>query len=1048
MLGRDGALDEKLAEYAFFPLSQVFNEAQRLSSRCLEVAVQCLQILVGQGWRVKLSPEMGKQLLILMTLLAGGSPAKNQTEPPTDDLKVAAFDCMSALTECMGKLQRGRPIFDEVGARTIVDQSIYVLLEAITDSPSDLVQLAAAHALSSLLEQISNRVVLASLLPRTVSALTKALQPSTQARRTHKVLEAHLELLAKILYAVLNDEVVTNAVAPLASSKKSSETTQEHDADTLPILDKSWLQATSSQVKLALASVMKLRNHGKAEVRQALVRLATMVIEHCSQSLSESVPLLVETLVVLANDSECTTAFSTLKRLATAEPALAESLKSSLHKWMASLPRVMQGSDDRPKERILQQISTTFAVLSEIDESSDVLDQFLATCLVDTVAAAVESVNLRPKQAVMEPPKPSFGLAIVEDANSYASFEAVMLNHGSQKDSMAQLQALITKLGSSQNAHALIKSILDRVTARGTSQLAAIWLALNFLRQPKLDQASVDKFLNFPGDAAPFADSRPYLVSDLYSLTISELVDQPSNVDNTDSDWRVTALALESLVLQADQLGASYRPELIDTLYPVLSLLGASQPDLRTHAMKALTLLGKACDYSSTSDMLIQNADYLINSIALKMNTFDISPQALQVLLMMVRLCGAKLIPYLDDLIGDIFAALDSFHGYPRLVELLFEVLGVVVDEGARQPSLTITNGKEPLEHKKQPYSSSTIGDIITDLQRHKARKRKSEAEDLEPRKSTPHRPWKGTLDGSETLQSSFSDPADEDDALAEGNADEELPLPEKAQPLSKPHTLLLRVAEFSPYHLSSPSPRVRLTVLSLLTRIAAPLSTDENTFLPLVNAIWPALVPRLFANLHADNSDEMEDGVTEPVYTVTAAASTVAALCVGAGDFMAGRIEDIFPSLERMYRQVWDRVAAKWERERGRRRDQRIGRPVRDHAGAGLTGTVDLDLRIVKVNVTSTSIQSPKTSMTRTAYQGTNSSDEQILDALIGLLVAILGYVRITEEMGEVMLDLLAPVMDEPGREAVTDALETWNADAVWLVREQRRVLLEGAAD
>ena len=118
---------------------------------------------------MKLAPEMGKQLLILLTLLAGGSPAKGQTEAPGDDLKIAAFDCMTALTKCMGQLQCSKPIFDEVGARTIVDQCIYVLLEAITDSPSDLVQLAAARALSSLLEQVSDRVILASLLPRTVS---------------------------------------------------------------------------------------------------------------------------------------------------------------------------------------------------------------------------------------------------------------------------------------------------------------------------------------------------------------------------------------------------------------------------------------------------------------------------------------------------------------------------------------------------------------------------------------------------------------------------------------------------------------------------------------------------------------------------------------------------------------------------------------------------------------------------------------------------------------------------------------------------------------
>jgi TELO2-interacting protein 1 len=1090
-LGRDDALDEKLAEYAFFPLSHVFNESQRLSSRCLEVAVRCLQILVTRGWRVKLAPEMGKQLLILLTLLAGGSPAKGQTEAPGDDLKVAAFDCMTALTKCMGQLQRSKPIFDEVGARTIVDQSIYMLLEAITDSPSDLVQLAAARALSSLLEQVSDRVILASLLPRTVSALTKALQPSTQVRRTYKVLQVHLEVLTNILYTVLNDGVAVNEAAALTGDGKSLQITREDEAEAPPVLDKSWLQATSSQVKLALTSVARLRNHDRKEVRQALVRLAAMVIEQCSQSLSDAVPLMVETIVVLANDRDSTTAFSTLKRLATTEPLLAESLKSSLHKWTASLPRVMQGNDDRPKERVLQQISTTFEVLSEINQTSDVLDNSLATSLVESVAAAVQSAAPRHAQAVSEPVRPSFSLINIEDAANYTGFEAVVLNHSSQKDSTMQLQNLIANLGNSPHSDALFRSILDRVTSSGSSRLAAIWLTLNFLRRAKANEASLDRFIDFPGDTV---DSRPYLVSDMYSLTVPELLNN-LNTDATESDWRLTALALESLTLQAQQLGSSYRPELIETLYPVLSLLGASQPELRTHAVTALNLLAKACDYSSTSDMLVQNVDYLVNSIALKLNTFDISPQAPQVLLMMIRLCGAKLIPYLDDLIGDIFAALDSFHSYPLLVELLFEVLGAVIEEGAREPSTTITDGKEPPQLRNQPYKPSTIDDIIADLRSHKARKNKTEPEHLEPRTPAPHRPWKGALGGPDNLHSPPSNRADEDDAASEGEGEEgegeegegeegegeegegeegegegeegeegegeegegeegdgDLPPPEKEQPLSKPHTLLLRIAESTPYHLSSPSPRVRLTILQLLARIATPLSADENTFLPLINSIWPALVPRLFAGSHAGDSSELEEGGTEPGYTVIAAANTVSALCVGAGNFMASRIEDMFPNLERMYRQVWARVAAKREREAGRRHGgKRRKLDGVSKTGEQLKGTVDLDLRLVKQESGATSMAKgtdPRTSQPSALvaeYQITaRTSDDQVLNALIGLLVTIRTHVRITDDVGDTILELLAPVMDDPGRELVRDTLESWNGDAVWLIREQRKASIQ----
>jgi hypothetical protein len=168
----------------------------------------------------------------------------------------------------------------------------------------------------------------------------------------------------------------------------------------------------------------------------------------------------------------------------------------------------------------------------------------------------------------------------------------------------------------------------------------------------------------------------------------------------------------------------------------------------------------------------------------------------------------------------------------------------------------------------------------------------------------------------------------------------------------------------------------------------------------------------------------------------------------VGAGNFMASRIEEVYPNLERMYGQVWARVAAKREREAGRRHGaKRRKLDGVSKTGEQLKGTVDLDLRLAKQEYGATSIAKgtdPRTSRPPalvSEYQITaRTSDEQTLNALIGLLVAIRTHVRITDDMGDAILELLAPVMDDPGREVVRDALESWNADAVWLVREQRK--------
>jgi TELO2-interacting protein 1 len=1077
-------LDEKLAEYAFFPLSNVFNESPRLSSRCLEVAVLSLQVLVSRGWRQKLQPATGTQLLILLSLLAGGSPSRPKDpkdnasdSTPSEELISACFECMSTLFECMG--QANRHIFDETGAKTIVDQSVYLLLEAITDNPSVRVQLSAANAFQNLLSQISSRVLLASLLPRTVSALTKALKPSTQTRRPHKVLVALVELLSHILAAVLADEVAISAT-PLQAAGSEVSRLRPGTAEEFSTLDDKWLKATASQVKLALANVVKIRSHDRPEVQHALFRLCLMICEKCSKTLFDSLQLMLETMVMLTGCDEASTPArekQLLKHLILSSAEFTDILRNSLDSWINTLPRVMHGNDDRPKRQVLKQISTAAQILLEAGDDTDLLHESLATSLVESISTAIDLSAGKSPHKVHEALSPA-QLTHFEELIPLQHFEPVIMGQKSPLDPLVELHALISQMRGSSASEPLTRSIMARIgQSSGSQQVSALWLTLSFLNDDK-PAFSMSELVEISSESF---NTIPYLISDLYSVCLPLILD--SAMGSTNHDWRVTALALESTVLQAKQLGLSYRPEMIDTLYPILSQLGSPEPRLQSHAMTALNLLARACEYPDTSTMLVENVDYLINSIALKLNTFDISPQGPQVLLMLLRLCGARLIPYLDDLIGSIFAALDNFHGYPRLVELLFDVLGVAVDEAAKNPALTIANGIEEPQHKKRGCSPSTMEDILHDIRVHKGRKDRLKAEMLgrqlggDALKATPRRPWTSKLDGPqkpnenhEAQELDIGDDDDNDDKAEAPSSHTE----EKEPPISKPHTLLLSIARSTIPHLSSPSPRVRLTLLQLITRIAPVLSRHENSFLPLVNDIWPVILPRLLSSENTTSSSDQDEAKQDPTYVTTAAADTLAAICIGAGDFMRGRIETTFPSLERLYKAVWREV----EQDRLRMAQHRrpVGRIASDagseSAGTNLEGIVDLrivDSPTLGLNASSSSHTSTGND-TRLAKSQiganpasaviplhqpskTTNSHTRIHASLLTLLSTILTYLSIppASEMGDAILALLAPVMDEPSNELVRDALEMWNADAVWVVRERgivEREMCEGVRE
>ncbi|KAJ9614111.1 hypothetical protein H2200_002247 [Cladophialophora chaetospira] len=1004
-LGDENLLDEKLAEYAFFPLTHIFNQSQRLSSRSLELAVKSVQILVSKGWRERLAPEMAKQLLILMGLLVSSKP-KQQVEATTEELKIASFECIAALMS--ESASASSDFLSGGGAKNIGDQLVYQLLEAVAVATSDHVQVSAAHALLELQRAIKNPVLLASLLPRTVSILVKVLRPSTQARRTAKVLATYLQLLTEVLRNVLADELISQQVASTHGTKSSSAKGLEAEV----VLDQSWLNATTPQIDLALVQVVKLKTAQTPEVGEALLQLCLMVINDCSRTLASSLPLMVDTMAVLSYSSYASQASAALKHLIASRTDLAEILSAKFYDWSQALPRVMQGNDDKPKQQLLKQVATSFIVLTDTLNASDEAATRIASVLVDTVAAAIGSSSHKTNMIREDTQIPPNEIIQRSEVASQ-EFLPVVLGHQSQSSSTEELKHLIVTL-KSQSSSQITRSLVDHLHDHDINRkLSAAWLALQFLSTETDQTFELMDLIEGDASASDVLTSPPFLISDFYTTTLTFLTEY-SEVSGVDVDWRLVALSLEGLVLQASQLGSSYRPELMETLFPLLTLLSSNNPQLQQHAMTALNLLATGCQYGSAAQMLIENVDYLINAVALRLNAFDVSRSGLQVIAMMIRLCGAKLLPHLDDLIGSIFGALDSFHGYPNLVEELFEVLRMVVTESSRSPELlSIENDPRSTTKERKTAHVSELDDILSDLRIRKERQSRSENEH-ELITSAPRRPWSSTEDNPTILE--------QVDDAANGEDDEhDQPLEhvnKKETDLSRSHRLLLNIAQSTVPHMSSPSPKVRLTLLELLQEICPLLDGHENSFLPLVNSIWPAIIARLF------NSNE--GVVADAAYNVKAAAVTITAICRAAGGFMSSRIEETFSELEGLFKERYSSV-------------------VRPAKGKKLVGPLDGKLSTAEgstvnsVAKTSTELVANEVGSTLASahHDTTRTSEGQILEALVDLMMTILQHVRISEDNADKVFDLLGPLMH---RKSIQETLLAYNADAAWLMERRSR--------
>ena len=939
-------LDSKLAEYVFFPLSHIFRDTKDLPIRAVELALQCLQILVAHGWQSQLSPDLGKQLLILLTFLAGGSATDAKVKDINEELGSAAFDCLATLFEASRDPFLGDNTIQSHDV-PILGHAVAVMLDGITDGPSAKVRLAALAALNNMISGIADDEALKNVFPGIVSSLTKVLSSKNGAKPSYRVLTASLATLTKILCKVISDDKAGESSEAQADAVAFIEAKEDGES--------SWATATAGQVRMALANILPLRYHERPEVRAALFKLCVSVIEQCRKSLSQSIPMLTDTLIVLCSQaSEIETAnIFTLNGILAADASLLEIVKSSLHDWIVALPRVMQSNDDTRKRKALEQISTSFRVLQNQDIRLDTLNDSMAVNLRASVTAAIQdsSKAIRPvPESILEVTQ------LLQFRSRSLSFTPVLFNESSSRIAMTGLQKLAQQLKALPTSISLQQGIVNVNALRSTSgdeQLASLWLSLQLLNDASVDASAVDQYLNLP----PEYDAHEQLLDEVYSFSLDVLA--KSTFEDEDR-WRLQALALETVAIQARNQKYDFRPELVDALYPILERLGSNNAALQQHAMTCLNIVSNSCDYPDSASLIVDNADYLANAVALKLNTFDISPEAPQVLVMMIRLCGSALIPYLDDLVESVFSILACYHGYPKLVESLFSVLNAIVEEVAKSSTPLIEANSE--NNRPRAYQPTGIADLASILHTNLE-------QTTRPLSQLAPSPPEPTLDQDEEQSSSPPRPSSPPPA-----------------PLSKTDTLITSITSLTPSHLTTPSPALRLGILTLLTSALPILTSNTDNFLPIAATLWPVTSIRLY------DSKENEPSTT------LAAANALSILCKCAGDFLASRVED-----------DWDQVCKSYRRvEKEMKEESRTQSKVKGKENEIAKASTGRGMRWKAWN------------------------------AVVGLLLVTVRDVGVTSEMEDGIFEMLGWLAFE--REDVRDVLEMLNADTLWLIEEKAR--------
>lgn len=992
-------LDDKIAEYVFFPLYNIFRQLDRYPMPLVETCVKCLTILVSHGWRSQVSSKLVQQILSLVTFIIDGVPDARQKREVPEETILECFRALSAIFYAAKTSPTAASGLTDSESMPVLGHGITVILDGVVEGATPPIQQAALLALRAIYSTIKEDEALASFFPGTMSSLTKVL--SRPARYKSAILTESLHAVREVSTRVLGD-IRTRSI--IGHKGVEDDPNRVDDSSHGKVRSPAWLRATTAQTKLALSTIMKLRKQGAPQVRASLNTLCLTLLDECHITLSNCKELLVETAMMLDSaESSSSSTETSLLVLVSIYPELGDAVKRAVYSQTTSLPSIMLSSEENSKRDALHTLANGIRTLRNLRMESLTLEEFLLNNLKDGVVSMVRST--KSDRAGRSSPA-----LLLTEVNSLSasppnSFPSILFSHESQQRIQGELLALVNTIAATTQSANMASGLLEQAQdSTSENQVAALWLCFQLVKATHDTSANSNALLDLSAFDSS-SDETESTLSSLYSFAVQIL---DSHTDFETVDWRLEAIALEITAYAAERSGESFRPELIDILFPVATLLGSDNRDLQLHSIVALNSLASACQYSSVADLIIENEDYMINSVALRLNTLDISLASTKVLVMMIRLGGPRLIPFLDDVVQSIFMALDNFHGYPAFVEALFAVLKEAVDQGVRSDTLLLEKAKcSKVDHKKCEKPVEGFDTLVQFLKERKKRKDLDKAEEEEIAHHPTH-PWNPQSQVAEQGKAAADD------------TPTSLPSKEEA-PKSPTYQLLLRISNLTQHYLTSPTPKLRRSLLELLATATSALAADEESFLPLVSAIWPVVVERL------------HDAET---YIVIEACHTLGGLCEAAGDFLSTRFKT----------EWWDGLGD-WCRKTKREAASRSGRRGMTRASVLSEGRSGGDIMIPRrsgdnVEGIASSLAVPSQ---HSGSLGQFAPPARLWAAVTQLLTAMVTYVRLEDQMFDEILDLLSDVMENDAKTRA--ALETINADAVWLVRYEKGLVQKKAA-
>ena len=140
------------------------------------------------------------------------------------------------------------------------------------------------------------------------------------------------------------------------------------------------------------------------------------------------------------------------------------------------------------------------------------------------------------------------------------------------------------------------------------------------------------------------------------------------------------SLMLEGIAIIAKFYTREFRGWLVDCLYIMIEKLGEPNAVVSRTALCALTNLAMSCDYPSIREMVLDNVDYLVNTISLYLRHLEEHPRLPYMLHAIVGIMKEHFVEYMDDTFAEIFDVLDRCERRSIILEPFLRMFATLID--------------------------------------------------------------------------------------------------------------------------------------------------------------------------------------------------------------------------------------------------------------------------------------------------------------------------------------------------------------------------------